>query len=417
MASAQATRRSEPPPVTKPGAAPLIMGDERFSVGLKPLKAGPLTGIDDSVTDFSWEDQNAEMTGSLAITDPTGSLRVIQGQQIVCSWTPTPGGAMDELWTLRADSPEIGRQQQTLSIALLSGLAQANKGTDNYSFKKGKRKPHGWTCDEIGREVEKRTHIPIGKLAKGSHRIVNLVKHAAKPLDVIVAAYQAERRATGRLFFVYWDGKLNIVPLSPSGQLLRFAGEIIDANLKEAMRADFATAITVRATTKGKERVNKAGHKVKVARSSKKIHVTVQSAAGIRQYGYVHREVKAPDVQTVAQARAYGLKQLAKVVNPERTFTVTVPIMPTLRRGMAFNVNWESQGLTQTCYVAGLSHSVAPSSATTAVTATFTNPFKDSKAAADAKARATTAKARGRTGGTEAPATTGGSSAQAQRRY
>lgn len=412
----QAQQRSEPVSAAQlKQVTPMGVGEERFTIAALALKGNGKTPLDDYLTTLTVEDQGSELQGTLALTDPKGLLRLTAGQRVMAEWASNESAAFKDWWTLRAEAPEVQIPGTTYSVPLNSGLAQANKGTDNYSFKKSRSHPHGWTADEVARSVAARTHIPLGKLARCTFRITNLVAHSSKPLDAIVRAYQAERRATGRLFFIYWDGRLNVVPLTPSKSLIQFAGLIISAAYKEALRTDFATALTVRATTKGKQRVTKKGHKTTVKRTSHKIVVKVQSAAGIRKYGYVHREVSAPDAHTAAEARAYGNRLLGKVIDPEKTLTVTVPIMPGLRRGDAFAVNWVEQGLTQVCYVAGLNHSVSPGSATTVITAAFTSPFQDAKKQSDAEARERKAKAKGSpaasTGGTAAP-----SSAQAKRR-
>ncbi len=400
----QAQKREESGAAYKYKAPPIQLGDERFKFTSYSLNRKRFTYLDDYVTSATWNDESSELTGTIQLTDASGQVHLIDGQTLRCSWSPHTGAPFAALWALKVTEPEVTAQSHSLTATLTSTLTRANEGTDNYSYRKDKKHPHGWTCDQIARNVSARTHIPIGKLAKGKHRITKLVLSKAKPMDVIVRAYRAERVAENRLFFVYWDGRLNVVPLTPSRELLQFAGAILDAALKESLRKDFATAITVRASTKAKK-----------GRKSKKIHVLVKSDAGIKRYGYVHRDETAPDAHTVAEAKRWGRNLLAKVINPQRTLTVTVPIVPWLKRGAAFRINWKSQGLTQVVYVAGLAHSYSPGSASTAITVQFTSPFRDAREQADKEARQAKARAHGRSVASST-ATTGGTSAQAQRR-
>lgn len=385
MASRSARKRDTPRDYWKHRQTPLHLGADVFALDLIPQHGRPVE-IGDEATSFQWEDQTAGLTGSAALTVSPHHPKINESAKIRCRWAPSPGSELSRLWTLRVDSPEFDPVTDAWSVTLATTLNQARKSRDDYHFKVDHAHPNGWTCDQIARAVGRKVHLPLGRIAAGTHRIKNLVQKDADPVDVIVKAYRMERVATGRRFFMRWDGAMNIVPLTRSPNLLELGGALIDASYKATQSDTFATVLTVRASAKRKGSKHRR----------RKIHVRVQSDAGLRRYGYVHRTVTAPSAHTEAEARKWGRGQLAKIMRVKQELTVTTPIMPMLRRGAAFKINWASEGLTQIVFVSGATHSVAPGAATTEVTATFDDPYVDTKADKAAKARADKARKRGR---------------------
>jgi hypothetical protein len=373
-------------------ARPQRLGDERFQLTVLRGKATAVKDGDDvtdQCTTFSWADTSSETSGSAALTVASDQrVPINQGNKLRCDWAPKLGGSFVHLWTMKVGAPDKALAAASWSLNLSTTLTEARKSRDNYRFKKDKAHPNGWTADQIARHVGVKVHLPLGTIAKATHRITNLVMKDADPVDVIVKAYRMERNATGRRFFMHWDGTFNILPLKRPAHLLELSGVLIDAQYKAEQSEQFATSLTVRATAKAKGSKHKR----------KKIHVRVQSDAGVRTYGYVHRNVTAPSAHTAAEATKWGKHMLAKYMKPNRTMTVQVPIMPLVRRGDAFKVEWKSEGLTQVCFVASASHDASPGAMTTTITATFDDPYVDTQADKDAKARAAKARKRGRTG-------------------
>lgn len=394
-------------------ARPLRFGGDRWRV--TRLARGKELRVTDQVTAFNWDDTSAELSGSMTVQQTPVHLQVNQTHKFRVEWTPREAGAFEHLWTMKVASPDKGMVNDQWGLELSTSLSDVRKSRDNYRFKRDRAHPRGWTADQVARHVAAKVGLRLGRLAKCTHRITNLHKSDADPIDVITLAYRAERRATGRRFFLSWDGRLNIDALKRSEELLELSGAIIDASYKTEYADTFATVLTVRATTKARDDKTKSGAKRKTKHRRKTFHVRVTSPKGVREYGYVHRTVTAPDADTPAEARKYGAHLLAKNMRPKQTLTVTVPLMPTLRRGDAFKVEWREEGLTQVVFVSQASHSVSPGSETTQLTATFDDPFVDAQAERDKKRRAAKARKRRRPGSND-KAPTGGRSSRAQRR-
>jgi hypothetical protein len=401
-------------------ARPGRFGDERFRVSVLqpvgPKRKSRVIRVTDQVTDFSWEDTSSELTGTMTFQAMPVHVTIGQTNKIRVDWAPRLGAKMDRLWTMQVASPDRNMVSAQWSLDLSTSMTQARKSRDDYHFKRDKSHPRGWTADQVARHFGARVGLPLGRLAKCTHRITNLVKRNADPVDVIVLAYRAERRATGRRFFLTWDGALNIDPLKRSEYLLDLSGAIIDASYKAEYRDSFATAVTVRGTERARDDKHKDGTKRKSRRRRRKFHVTVRSPAGVRQYGYVHRSVEDPDAHTVAEAKRYGRQVLAKAVKPQRTLTVQVPLMPTVRRGDAFKVVWKAEGLTQIVFVSAASHSVSASDMTTQLTATFDDPYRDQQADIDAARRRAAARKRRRKAAAEDKAPSGPTGRRGSRR-
>jgi hypothetical protein len=384
MASSKTVRRQDKPHDYWTRPAPSVrLGDERFRF---TVLRGSLPSVEanELVTGLSWIDQQAELTGNVQIDAAADVLRVQEGHKLRVEWSPTVNAPYRRLFTMQFMSPSHQVAAGAWTAELGSTLTTIRKSKDDYRFKVNKGHPRGWTCDQITTTVARRTGMRIGRIAKGTHRIKNLTGKDADPMDMIIKAYRAERRATGRRFFLVWDGTLNVLPLRRSRYLLEVSSAVIDATYRESLEENFATALTVRATGK------RSGGK------KRKISVRVSSEEGVKRYGYVHAAVTAPDADTEEEARAYGRRVLAKRMAPKRELEVTVPLMPDIRRGDAFKVEWRELGVNQVVFVAAASHSLSAGGGTTTLTARFTDPYLDTKADRDRKKKCEAARRRGR---------------------
>lgn len=394
--SGRNARRKDGPPkdVWKHAARPLRLGDERFKLQLLRPGNKLVADVTDLCTGFTWDDTSSELSGTAAFQRPPVRMPLNQTQRLRVRWRAGDSGAWEHLWTMKVRSPDTSLSSEASAVELTTTVTDVRKSRDDYRFKVTKTKPKGWTADEVTREVGRRTRMPLGRIAECSHRIKSLVQNDADPIDVIVKAYRAERRATGRRFFVRWDGRLNIEPMRRPRHLLDLAGVLIDASYKAELPENMATVVTVKATGKA------TGSK----RKKRKIQVRVTSKDGVRTYGYVHRTVSAPaGTDTEREARAYAKRVLAKNLKPKQTLTCTVPLMPRLRRGDAFKVLWKSVGLTQIVFVGQASHEVSPGGGTTQITATFDDPYRDMEAERDKIRRERKARERRRSHAREAP--------------
>lgn len=379
-------------------ARPLSLGDERFRLTLVQSN-GKTLPITDQTTGFTWDDASTELSGSLTLSEQPMHVTVNQTYKIRCEWSPALQGKFARLWTMKVATPNPQLSAATSALDLSSKLSDVRKSRDDYRFKKDRAHPNGWTADQIAVFVARKVGVKLGRVAKCTHHITNLVQKQADPIDVIVKAYRAERQATGRRFFLSWEGQLNIDPLRRGPYLLNLAGALIDASYKSTLKDTFATSLTVTATAKAAadhKPASKGGGRRTSKTRRRKIRVTVQSASGVRSYGYVHRTIGAPHAHSEEDARTYAKRILARNMKPTQELEVTVPIMPSLRRGEAFRVLWKSVGLTQIVFVGAVTHTVAPSGSTSQITAVFTDPYVDSKADKAAKQRAAAARRRGR---------------------
>ena len=379
---AQARRKDAPKDHWKHGAPPMLLGEERFRLTAVRGPQGNVT-LDDMVTGFSIDDSTSALAGSIALAVDPATLKLNEAHKIRCEIAENGDDNWRRWWTLQVQAPTVQLGDHSRSIELGSTVTRARKGRDSFKFVKDKAHPRGWFAHQIAKAVARQARFGIGKLAKGKHRIKNLTRDDADPVDMIILAYRAERRATGRRFFSYWDGRMNIEPLKRSRYLLLLASVLVDGSMRSSLKENFATVVTVRATGGGK-------------RNKRKIRVRVSNEQGRREFGYVHRTVTAPNADTESEAVAFGRRLLERISNPKREMEVTVPLMPFLRRGHALCLEYPEMDMKQIVFVKSCSHEVSAGSALTTITARFDDPYVDTKAVKDKKARCAKARKRGR---------------------
>jgi hypothetical protein len=387
-AKSRARRRSAKPRTPYPRAAmPERLGDERLRFTLIGKKGSRPVG--DAITAVRWDDTGMELTGTLEGQAPLRELEFHDGDRVRCEWAPTADAPFRRLWTLALTAGSGEGISRTLEADATSGTLASTLGryramTMDFSYRKDKRHPHGWTADQIARDVAKRVGMPLGKIARGTHRIKNLVRRNADPVDVILVAYRQEREATGRRFFAAWAGRLNMTVLTRSRYLLELLPVLLSGEYTERRRSDFATVLDVRVSAK-------AGKK------TKKIKTRVTDKAGVKQYGQVVRSESPKNVDSVAEARKWGRANLQQRQAAKRELTITVPLMPLIRRGDALRVNVPSEpDLRQIVFVRSAAHEWTAGQGQTTLVVRFDDPFVDKRAAKSSKAKSEKARKRGK---------------------
>jgi hypothetical protein len=335
------------------------------------------------IVNLTWDDATAILTGSLTTGVPTFAVhdpevRLQQGDRVAC-YASIAGGSFRHIWTMRVYKPEYHAADRQRTYQLANDLELLRLSEDNFVFKKDKKHPHGWTGPQIIREVCKRYGVPVGaiygskkSLTKGSPVRVKL----GSPLEVIRSVIWRERKRNGRKLFIRWTkGKLYVMPLRRSRNLIALGTTLIDAMLSQEMPEQFSSALTIHALPEFKAAEDASG-----AKKSKlgKMHLYLESPVSRRLYGFVHRVVWSPDAKTTTLLRKEGLAYLRASARPKKTLTLTHPGMPFLRRGDAIRVAIGGRALRrQVVWASHIVHQASAEGYTVEIEVTFDDPYID----------------------------------------
>jgi hypothetical protein len=338
--------------------------------------------LDRVMNTISWTEDSPILKASVSLMNPHADvpLPVKEGFEVKVDWSVRGKGRWHNLFRNRIETVGETGTSGEVELPLVDEMQWFAKSKEDFSFKKAKKnrprsgkRTKGWRADQIAREVCRRVGIPVGKLAKGKHLIENLTEEGVSPLSVIVKAYKLDRDETGRRFVISMrNGRLNVVQLRRSPDLLLVGEHLIEATLQKSLKGSFATLVNLTATAK----------REKGTKKKKKIEVEVKSSPAIMsRYGRIRTEWSLDDpVASKAVARAKAKRKLAASQEPKRELTMTLPGLPTLKRGDALKVKIDQFGLYELIYVASVTHTVDGSgNYTMEVTATFEDPFEDEK--------------------------------------
>lgn len=331
------------------------------------------------IESITWDDSSSLMTGNLTLREPEWAekLAIRDGHLLTCevsanrrTWEP--------VWTMRVYEPTKSMATKQRSFQLANDLQRLRDSTDSFKFTKGTRKG-GWRGDQVMRFIFDRYGVPVapGGLPKLRCKITNWILTDQAPLDVLHSVLMRERTVTGRKYALRLDahGRVVLSPYSRPRQLYVLGGELLDATYATTPHERFATALTVRTDVPQVVKKDKKGRNTAAFR---KIAVSVQTPNGIKLHGVVHRNVYSPDANTAREAGDEGAQFLAAVARPARQFSVSMPLMPFLRRLDAVRFSLPEEGLHQIVYVSDVSHNVGSTSNTDAVLS-FDDPFTDRK--------------------------------------
>lgn len=396
--SAQGARRQEQPRNgwTKP-AAPKEYGREEFRFTLlRTSRRLPTLNIDPFVEHANWERGDIGRTGELNFRRPLtarGASEIAHGDVVRCELATSGEGNWRRLWQMTVKTPTHDIVPGLISLALATQLKPAYKNKASFKFRKDKQHPRGWRADQITRSVAKRFHIPIGRVARGTHYITRLVETNAGPVDVIVKAWRREREVTGRRYDVDLSrGILEVLELKRPQYMLLLGPAITEATI-EHRTAGVTSALVATATRHAKGK-----------RSKRRLLVKVTDPARLRRYGYIVKTVKAPrGVDTISELRRWAKARLAREHAPRQDVTFTHPGLPWVDRGDAITLDIPEDGLRQLVYVTAVRHDVSAGSYTMQVTVAWTDPWKADEREQRVKLKkAAAARRRNRPGGTAA---------------
>jgi hypothetical protein len=343
-----------------PGAAlPFDLGQTQFRFTAIRPDFGNVV-VDDIIETIEWRDEGPEsessggsatdlntipiLRGSVTLHKPDPDLfsnstlrKIYNGHRLRCEvfwwdrWRP--------LWEMRMNTDETDIDSGEWRFDLEDDMAQLALTNISCRFKKGKKShTRGWYYHEIVRAVCRKYGIPVGQLARGTHRIASFHEDDQPIMLVLYDALQREIDYTGRNYVMRWGpykGKfcLNITPLRRNPFLYTLSSQIRSATAQQRRRGTLATTVTMHGTAK-------KGHK------RTKIKVKVTDRAGAKRYGYIERTIGVPgNVDSVSEARNYAKRTLAKGLKPVRlldNFTHTG--IPDLRRGDAVRVAIPDEG-------------------------------------------------------------------------
>lgn len=383
MASRTALRTDAPRDYWHGAVVEHPLGIEQFRITALRGKLEPLL-LDNLVESITWTEpqDSAIFTGELTFREmpyTTKPLVLNSGDVIKCEVAESATQRFRLLWRMRVREPAATASSGSRTLALINDLVLLGDSIDDFKYNKGKKHPKGWRIDQAIRDVCGRYGLKLGTLAQMTHHVKKKVWLDTSPLRVLNDLLAAEKNYTGRRFNMRFDntGKLNIVPLRRSKELLTLGPTLIEASLQESMKEGYATALTVRATAERTLGKDKKGRK---RVRNVKIAVKVRSEAAVKRFGYVHRIVYAHGADSASEARTMGLYHLSRIAKPDRTMTLNHVGIPTLKKGDALRMSLPELGVKQIVFVSEITHTVQAGSYSMDVTVTFDDPYVDKKA-------------------------------------
>jgi hypothetical protein len=292
-----------------------------FSFRLDMLRPGrkPVE-LDPYVESFEWVDEEAQLTGTLSLAqhDPAEPVPIGRGFTVRCRvrW----GRGWYEVWRMRAGRPESDPIGATVTLPLTDDLDALDRNRRDWRFRKTHARGRGWRADEIAAVVCRREHVRVRHLARGTKRLRKLARDHTSGLQVIKAAYAAEREESGRAFIIRMrGGRLEVTPFQRNRVLYVLRGQIETA-LLSSEGSDRPVSV-----------IEATGHTQKGKKG--KVKVTVGSRSVARRFGRVVQEKDYGRVDSAAHLRAKARRDLAKAIRLRRTANLTFPGIPFIRRG------------------------------------------------------------------------------------
>lgn len=390
--SAKGRRRSAVPSRPHTAAGDLSSFEFRIQVRRprdgRPLATLQLGGL---VTEVTWERPGARTTGSITFRDPEGRDvpgLIATGDVVRLLVRDSPAGAWAAVWEMTASKPvrSIGTERGwTAELSAKLSVAQQTRKAWRYAPDAAHRR--GWRADEMVVNAARRMKVPLGTIARGAGPLPRVALKSGSVLDLATKAYRLERREHGRRFDVsIGRGVLDVTELRRPAHVLPLGRMVTDASLGEGIATNFASAVVVTSTTKAK-----SGGK------RRRVRATYVDRDRVRRYGYIEKKVSKAGLTTVAAARRFGQQWLARVASPYTEVTVEHPGIPWVQRGDAFDLRLVRANLRQTVWVKNAAHALSAGRYTMTVTLATDDPWEaDERAAKNAKARAATARRRGR---------------------
>jgi len=360
-------------------------GSYRFRFLLIRPPAGAVV-LDPIVEDCSWTDEGAVLTGSMTVRRPDpndpSSLPVGIGQRVRCQ--VQRGADWYTLWQMRIASPQTDAGEGTMSFDLADDLEALRRARRDWSFRTTKRRPRGWTPEQITREVCRRRGLKVGRLARSTTRIKRLKKKDVSDLMVLREAWQKERDASGRRFVIQLrDGALDIVALQRNRVLYVFEDQIQSALTTQQLKAHPITVLHARG------RIGKG-------KGARKVTHTEYRRAVVERFGRIEADHDFGEVDSLKDLREQARRWYAKRVRVKREAQLSVPCVPFIRRGdgarwLTNEPGWSGASLESRdrsfVFVTSVTHSVSSDSQTTEMTIRQEDPYLADQERRDREAR------------------------------
>lgn len=370
-------REAAPKDYWRKAATPISLGRDEWRVRVIRGNVPDILTVDVEVTEVSWTDNpDGAMTGSVTLARPfkaPGIETISNGHLFVLEHRTSSYADFQEVWRMRAKTPDVSVDGKTVSYSVVADTDLLQRSHTTFRYGKSKGLPDGPRLESIIRDAAEDFGFKIGEMYPLHHRVKKLTVKGS-PYDLIVRCLRLERTEGGgrRIIWRWRNGKLDIVPLRRSQNMLLLGATILSASYTQDMKDSFATAIRVRGTMKahgGKKR--------------KKGSVLVEDDDAIGRYGYILRELSAPKgVDTREEMERYAKRQLLTRRKLKKEVSFSHPGVASLRVWDAIKVYLPEVGLNTLCYVNSVEHSVTPGSYTMDVTIRFTDPYIDTRSTA-----------------------------------
>jgi hypothetical protein len=275
------------------------------------------------------------------------------------------GSQWRSLWAMRVvpgDNSTVAEQVElsdgAWTLTLADDLWLIGQSVADFKFVKGKKvRKQGWRCHEITHEVCQRFRIPVATLTQGTAWI-ELPLHQTRltsPLAVIVAAYKAESKRTGKVFVIRWaapsgkhpTGALEVIPMKRNPNLYQFRKQLISATLTRSQSTGFATVIEARGYVKKAKQTKQSPateHDVADHHHPEKVEYVAKNSQAIKRFGWVQKVVDFGSVHSRGELEILAKRSLAVRLVPIRTASLTHPGIATIRRGDAIRINIPEEG-------------------------------------------------------------------------
>ena len=118
---------------------------------------------------------------------------------------------------MRAAPPDVNLDG-SISVALADDFQALRRNRRDWSFRKTKRRKHGYYPGEIAKKVAAQEGVRVRRVVRGKHRLTKLVRKDATALDVLREAYVKEHEKTGLRFILRmarWGARDRPVPAEP----------------------------------------------------------------------------------------------------------------------------------------------------------------------------------------------------------
>lgn len=377
MATKTDQRAAAPKDYWKRSTIPMSVGRDEWRVRVIRGNVPDIVTLDNEVTEVSWSDDTENpMSGSITLArqfKQDGIPTISNGHLFILEHRTSSFAEFREIWRMRAKAPEVGVDAKTVTFSLVEDTDLISRSRTTFRYGKSKGLPDGPRLESVIRDAAEDFGFQIGEMYPMHHRVKKLTVKGS-PLDLIIRCIRLERSdGSGRRLVWRWrNGKLEVVPLRRSRNMLLIGASILSASYTQSMKDSFATAIRVRGTMKshgGKKR--------------KKTSVLVEDDDAIERYGYILRELSAPKgVDTRDEAIRYAKRQLLTRRKLTKEVSFSHPGVASLRVWDAIKLYLPEVGLNTLCYVNSVEHSVSSGSYTMDVTIRFTDPFIDTRSKA-----------------------------------